>query len=399
MKKLLGFVAVLVAFLGAFYVAGASGYAPALDLADGIGVSHVLGFDESLVSTDFATPEGDEVRTGLSYTFLNESQKAVYHGLFRAAASKLVDFSLRIENLDDIEPALTALLEDHPEFFWLDGSCTYSKPLGSQRTAITFDFNIEASEIETVQGKIDAAVRAYYATIPEGASTYDKVRLAYEFVILNTDYSFASRQNQNVQSVFIDGLSVCAGYARAFQYLLGQVDIPCSFVRGSIQGGAEDHAWNLVTIDGVQSYVDTTWGDPTYSGPRGEDVSGTITYDYLCLTTEELERDRHVATFANLLPVCSDSTYDFYRMNGLYFDSYDFTAVNEALRRAIENGQTQVAFKFGSDEAYAASVADLEDRAFLRGAFQDLAISRGDSMSKHQYATSDALRVVRFFWE
>ncbi len=400
MKKLMTFLGtlLLVGLLGVV-VLDVTGRLSLVDMADDLGVSSALGLDAHLVSTVVDDVEAEPVRTGFSYSLLSEQQKGVYAALFRACEKRLESFDCRIEELDDIEPALVALLEDHPEFFWLAGSCEYSRPVGTKRSHISLVFDIDPSQIDERQALIDAACADFATRLPEGAGAYDVLKAAYEYVITTTDYSYQSTHNQNIQSVFIDHQSVCAGYARALQYLLQRYGIDCAFVTGSISAAAEDHAWNLVWLDGVPTYVDVTWGDPTYSGPRGEDVEGTLTYDYLCLTTEEMVRDGHAATHADALPSCTSTDYDYYRLNGRYFDVYSYDQVNGLIAQAMAEGQTSFAVKFGNDDAYAQALADLEDHAFLRGAFQDLAISRGETVSRHSYAVSDALRIIRFFWD
>jgi len=397
----------LVSLLGALLLVGLlgvvaldlSGQLSVLDMADELGVSKALGLNAGLVSTVVDDAEALPVSTGFSYTLLSEQQQGVYAGLYRACEQRLQSFDCRIDDLDDIEPALVALLEDHPEFFWLAGSCEYSRPVGSKRSHISLVFDVDPAQIDERAALIEAACQQFDAGLPEGAGPYDVLKAAYEYVIGTTDYGYQSVHNQNIQSVFIDHQSVCAGYARALQYLLQRYGIDCAFVTGSISAAAEDHAWNLVWIDGVPTFVDVTWGDPTYSGPRGEDVEGTFTYDYLCLTTEEMVRDGHAATHADALPACTSTDYDYYRLNGRYFDVYSYDEVNGLIAQAMAEGQTSFAVKFGNDEAYAQALADLEDHAFLRGAFQDLAVSRGETVSRHSYAVSDALRIIRFFWD
>lgn len=57
---------------------------------------------------------------------------------------------------------------------------------------------------------------------------------------------------------------VCAGYAKAFQYLCYQVGIECKMVSGDVafpNGGGGSHMWNIVTLDGKNYIVDITNAD------------------------------------------------------------------------------------------------------------------------------------------
>ena len=54
--------------------------------------------------------------------------------------------------------------------------------------------------IDSQQALIDSEAGAYLSMISGGMSDYDKVRIAYEFVVNNNDYVLDSDQNQNIQS-------------------------------------------------------------------------------------------------------------------------------------------------------------------------------------------------------
>ena len=65
--------------------------------------------------------------------------------------------------------------------------------------------------------------------------------------------------NQNLEGALLEGVTVCAGFSKALCYLLNKVGIECKFVAGKCNSeDSEDHAWNLVNIDGELYYVDST---------------------------------------------------------------------------------------------------------------------------------------------
>ena len=75
--------------------------------------------------------------------------------------------------------------------------------------------------------------------------------------------------NQSAYSAVVNHETVCAGYARAFQFLLQQYGIPCYLCVGY---AGEPHAWNIVCLDGKYYNVDVTWDDT-------EEESG-VSYDW-----------------------------------------------------------------------------------------------------------------------
>ena len=68
------------------------------------------------------------------------------------------------------------------------------------------------------------------------------------------NYDLNAENNQNIISVFLEGRTVCQGYACATKYLMDLLDIPCTIVTGTANG--EPHAWNLIELDGAYYYMD-----------------------------------------------------------------------------------------------------------------------------------------------
>ena len=99
-----------------------------------------------------------------------------------------------------------------------------------------------------------------------------------ENLLDNVSYVDDAGLNQSAYSALVGKESVCAGYARAFQYLMLKLGIPCYTCVGEANG--EDHAWNIVIIDGIAYNVDVAWDDPESGNVPGEmsyyNVSGNI---------------------------------------------------------------------------------------------------------------------------
>ena len=95
----------------------------------------------------------------------------------------------------------------------------------------------------------------------------------------------------------VDGIAVCEGYAKAYKYLLEQVDIH-AFLCESLQ---IKHMWNIVEIDSKYYHVDVTWDDPAW------DVTGRVEHKhFLCSTQKILEN--HTAT--DFVTPPTDNAYD-----------------------------------------------------------------------------------------
>lgn len=327
---------------------------------------------------------------------LTPEQQTMYDQLYQGIVSR--EGTIHVTSDDpasDLQPAFNAVLDDHPEIHWLDGSCTYRNGLGG--VDVTPGLGTDDAQIDAVGQQLERVADEWAAQLPEDATDYQKVRAAYEYVILNTDYGFGSPQNQNIQSVLLDHESVCAGYARTVEYLLRRVGVWCTYIPGEAKGDA--HAWNLVRVDGAYTYVDATWGDPAYLSTVGEAVQDVdITYDYLCVTSNELGAT-HTPDEGDL-PECMTTDYDWYRLNGYYFDTLgDGTQLADAFWSQVGDGSQSAApaFKFADDATYEQAKELATSGQFLPSTLQSLARRRGLETMKYGYSFADDLRVVRLY--
>ena len=170
----------------------------------------------------------------------------------------------------------------------------------------------------------------------------------FETLIEQVDYNPEAENNQNIISVFLNGETVCQGYACATQYLLRLLNIQCAIVTGKADGDA--HAWNLVRMDGDYYYLDTTWGNSRYYG-KDRSAEKYVNYNYLGITSEEISTS-HQADTIYTLPECTATADNYYVHEGLYFDQWDPDAIGEKYAKAWENGQKKVSVKFATPELY-----------------------------------------------
>lgn len=287
---------------------------------------------------------------------LSEEEQEVYLEILGA----LVDFreNVKLSSCDKelISRVFQCVLNDHPEIFYVEGYSYTEYTLGNILKKITFtgSYRFSPEEVEEKQRQIDNYVNQCLAGMPEDADEYEKVKYVYEYLIHHTDYDAAAKDSQNICSVFLERKSVCQGYAKATQYLLNRAGVYATLVLGRVVGG-EGHAWNLVRIDGAYYYVDTTWGDASYQAVGGSDYPvekiPTINYDYLCVTTEQIELT-HTQENVVELPECTSMDANFYVREGVYFTDFDEEKIRKIFSDSYERGDTYVTLKCDGPDIY-----------------------------------------------
>ncbi len=306
------------------------------------------------------TRADDELREEQTdcYAFgkLSEDEQEVYLEILEALIHFKENVKLSSCDKELISRVFQCVLNDHPEIFYVDGYSYTEYTLGSILKKITFtgSYRFSPEEVKEKQMQIDNYVNQCLAGMPEDADEYEKVKYVYEYLIHHTDYDAAAKDSQNICSVFLERKSVCQGYAKATQYLLNRAGVFATLVLGEVVGG-EGHAWNLVRIDGTYYYVDTTWGDASYQAVGGSDYPiekiPTINYDYLCVTTEQMEQT-HTQDNVVEMPECTSMDANFYVREGVYFTEFDEKKIEKIFTDSYERGDTYVTLKCEGPDIY-----------------------------------------------
>ena len=296
-------------------------------------------------------------RTGYAYDTLPVDQKTLYDEILEGLENREQESDLSTVDETTLSKVFQCVMNDHPEIFYVDGY-TYTKyKTGNEITQITFHGNYiyEGEEIAERQEKIEALVDAIFEQMPAGMDDYGTVKYLYEYVIEHTQYQLDAPDSQNICSVFLNGESVCQGYAKALQYLVQEAGLEATLVLGYVENG-DGHAWDLVKMDGDWYYVDPTWGDASYQMEEGngdyeESDTPTMSYDYLGVTTSQLLVTHRIDNVVPM-PVCDSMRDNYYVREGAYFTEIDTEQLQQLFDRAVQQDKAVVTLKCSDYQLY-----------------------------------------------
>lgn len=227
------------------------------------------------------------------YAMLTEPMQRLYRQIYANATELVTAFSPAVAvNVNQLKNVFEAVYNDHPELFWLETgySCKYLR--SGQCMEITLQYNETANSLEEAKRSFQSKAQEIVSGAGSLGSDEEKEKYVHDMLMQRVEYNTQSAMNQSAYSALVNGQSVCAGYSRAFQYLMQQLGIPCYYCTGY---SGEDHAWNIIRLENAYYNVDVTWDD-----------TNPATYDYYNKTDDEFAETHMRKGLSIYLPACKD---------------------------------------------------------------------------------------------
>lgn len=154
-----------------------------------------------------------------------------------------------------------------------------------ESATISFEFSYyqSAEQLEFVNTRVQEILDLI---IIENMNDHEKVKAVHDYLVLNIKYDTTYSQSVNAPYFALtEGVTLCNGYAMLMYQMLKELNIPVRLISGSADG--ENHAWNLVQLDGKWFHLDATWDDPI------PDIEGRVLYDYYLLSDDMIDDDHN----------------------------------------------------------------------------------------------------------
>lgn len=149
--------------------------------------------------------------------------------------------------------------------------------------------------------------------ISDEMTDYEKELAIHDYIVTSAQYDLdelstfktVSEDSLTPYGLLIKGKGICLAYTRTFQLFMDMLEIDCITVHSTAYG-IEEHAWNMVRLDGYWYHVDVTWDDPI----PNKDFP---TYTYFNVTDEIMEK-QHQWNKSNF-PVAESETHSYTAMS------------------------------------------------------------------------------------
>lgn len=256
------------------------------------------------------------------FNTLGEEEQKAYLRLVHGIEQTAEEIKMREKiNADEELEIMKAITADLPQLFWITGSSSYTYESATGKViTVNPEYNSLAESLEMNKEAFEAAKAPFLRDL-EGKSDVEKERIIHDRLAQNVEYVSESEENQTAFSAIVSGKTVCAGYTRAFQYLMNEAGIPCYWCQGESLDPSkaekegenakwEAHSWNKILLGGDCYLVDVTWDDTQFSD------EGLICYNYFNVTDDEVKKSHKADEDGRKLPACTATEYSFEKVYG-----------------------------------------------------------------------------------
>lgn len=277
-------------------VSGKTGFTPVQSEDQEVPDEEAQNLEETLAPGDLGENLDFAAEEYPYYQMLSEKQQAIYRQIYANAQAVTECFAPeQTVTAGDVKTAFEAVIGDHPELFWLETGYSSKYTGNGQCVEINLKYNRTVDDLDNAKTQFTAAAQNILSGAGALNSDYEKEKYVHDALAAAVTYDLTAEMNQSAYSALVNGRSVCAGYARAYQYLLQQLGIPCYYCTG-YSGG--NHAWSIVKLDDGYYNVDVTWDD-----------ADPVRYDYFNKTDADFASTHVRQNLSVYLPACNGTAY------------------------------------------------------------------------------------------
>lgn len=293
------------------------------------------------------------------YSTLSAEEKKLYDDIVSGAEKlryKICDTDAY--TIEEWTKIYGMVYNQEPQLFYMNSKSKVGKIFYNTRNA---------DAINQMQKDIDAVADKLVAEAAGKSSTFDKLKVFHDYLVLNSSFELLEdnmNYNSSIYNAFGSGNSQgniqCSGYAKAMKYLCDKAGIKCMVITGENMKG-RSHAWNIVDVDGKWYNLDATWDDPIIDPPNYKNIK----YSYFLVPDKWIHDVTH--THVNQLklssgkyityftpPACTETKQNYFIKKGLVYSDFETaeTAIKAEIKKSAESGVRTAQIMVSSKEIY-----------------------------------------------
>lgn len=270
---------------------------------------------------------------------------------------------------DDIFKIIGDIIKDNAEIMYYSG-VEYSN--GKLKVNYTRPREKLKEDQISLRNKRDEIITH---TIKDSMSDYEKVKAVHDYIINNSRYDMdlfekgtVEEESYTAYGTLVSGVSVCEGYAKSMKYLLDEIGVESLVVIGESRN--QNHAWNLVKLDGEYYHIDATWDDPITN--NGDNI---LQYNYFNLSDTQISKSH--TWNRDEYPIATGSYYNYFIYNGLIIDNERL--LKEKIKESLINRSYGILFKYEGFK---------DDNISINKIIEDIAYKNAKVIGLQSYAYS-----------
>ena len=269
------------------------------------------------------------------YSCLTTGQRHLYDSLLLGIRKMSTKVLLPIRPINEIARIFDCIQYDHPDIFHVAGF-SQSNDAYKKKCTIKPEYKYTPSFVNEKKKIVGEYLRRFDAV--KMLSDYEKELHIHDHCLENFSYDHAKDEYANsLLGCVLNGRAVCEGIAKFVKLVSDYVGLENVYVTGKAadparDGRAENHAWNIVKIDGEYFHLDATF-DMTI-------MDKDKRYDYFNLSDGDIKKDHAISVDA---PVCRVEGKDYYSRNGLVLKTPK--ALELFIGNNLINGISKMVFK------------------------------------------------------
>lgn len=282
--------------------------------------------------------------------------------------------------------ALTSVLNDEPQIFWMTTDFVLSTDEKKQQTTVELHSSYTPQQVVRMVKELNTSLSSFYSGITANMTPYEREEYVYTYLIKNCTYDDNVSSDgygddhpsiYDLYGAMVDRKAVCEGYSRAFDYLCSQLGVETVCICGTSDTENDDdvdvssglHMWNAVQLDGEWYWADCTWddwdededlGDVFYYLNITDDVlfaDHTVDKTYDEITEDEYEKLKsYINSFVP--PACIATEYCYYLREGVTLTAPDAEKLAEGFVTAVNQNRKSLIVIIDNDRYTPDSMID-----------------------------------------